>query len=107
MPRRPRCSATALSISVRVHRIERNAASSVASARGRRNCLATSTAVGEVARRPCTRCSRAAVALVNYQTDCRTHPYTGVEHVNGGGIFRVKPVQDGGRTRSTQRHGVP
>lgn len=61
MPRRPRCSATAFSISLRAQRIDRSAASRVASARGRRNCRATSTAVhaGAVARRPDTRWSRA------------------------------------------------
>lgn len=87
MPLRPRCSATALSISARVHHSERNAASSVASARGRCNCRATSTAVhaGVVAQTSGCPSQRYAGALMDHQTDRRTHPYPGSRMCTGGG----------------------
>jgi len=43
---------------------------------------------------PCYPLQRSADALMNHQTDRRSHPHARIEHVNGGAVFCVKAEQD-------------
>jgi hypothetical protein len=108
-PRRPACRATAVASSSRVHVLLRSAASSVASARGRRSPRAISIAVhaGVVAGRPPHDGQRRTRASVYDQTVGRAQsPTAGIEHVQICAALGVEAVRSGSGIHACRYRGA-
>ena len=106
MPRRPFCSRTTASSSAAVHASQWSAASSVPSARGRRNVRAISTAVhaGAAANLLSTRRRRCADSLVYHEARGRPNTNAGVQNVDPVVALGVEAIKLCGRAHAGDDH---